>query len=192
MSSLIPDVYGSNLLSGSGRQIRLQRHLQKIVKYLLILMDAQLALYLMVEVEKVICSHNSPLNIQGEAIDIDHRIMKQQYTTLFPFNGTQVVERLVVFSVTYKKLSNYLFFDFLGGQIGSKSCFRNEKVSQLAACDYLEREKLCQGKANVTFIWECDVYTSHRCYICDVTQVIGKCYGCDVLQVSVSYVKSHR
>ena len=36
------------------------------------------------EVEKVICRNNSPLNIKGEAIDIDHRIMKQQYTTLLP------------------------------------------------------------------------------------------------------------
>ena len=36
------------------------------------------------EVEKVICRNNSPLNIKGEAIDIDHRIMKQQYTNLLP------------------------------------------------------------------------------------------------------------
>ena len=50
----------------------------------------------MVEVEKVICPHNSTLNIRGEAIDIDHRITKQQYTTLFPLNGTWVVERPVV------------------------------------------------------------------------------------------------
>ena len=39
----------------------------------------------MVEIENVICpTHNSPLNIKDEAmdIDIDHRITKQQYTTL--------------------------------------------------------------------------------------------------------------
>ena len=43
------------------------------------------------------CPHNSQLNIKGEeAIDIDHRIMKQQYTTLFPLNGIWVVERPVV------------------------------------------------------------------------------------------------
>ena len=65
-----------------------------LVKQLCIV--AQLALYVMVEVEKVICPHNSPLNIKGEAIDIDHRIMKQLYTTLFPLNGTLVVERPVV------------------------------------------------------------------------------------------------
>ena len=59
-------------------------------------MGAQLALCMMVEVEKMICSHNSPLNIRGEAIDIDHRITKQQYTTLFPLNGTWLVERPVV------------------------------------------------------------------------------------------------
>ena len=47
-------------------------------------------------VEKVICPHNSPLNIKGEAIDIDHRSIKQQYTNLFPLNGTWVVERPVV------------------------------------------------------------------------------------------------
>ena len=58
-------------------------------------MGTQLALYPMVEVEKVICPHNSPLNIKGEAIDIDHRIMKQQHTTLFPLNGTRAVERPV-------------------------------------------------------------------------------------------------
>ena len=53
----------------------------------------------MVEIENVICpTHNSPLNIKGEAmdIDIDQRITKQQYTTLFPINGTLVVERKVV------------------------------------------------------------------------------------------------
>ena len=46
-----------------------------------------------VAVEKVISPHISPVNIKGEAIDIDYRIMKQQYTTLFPFNGSWVVER---------------------------------------------------------------------------------------------------
>ena len=35
-----------------------------------------LALYLMVEAEKVICPNNSQLNMKGEAIDIDHRITK--------------------------------------------------------------------------------------------------------------------
>jgi len=62
-------------------------------------MGAQLALCMMVEVEKMICSHNSPLHIKGEAIDIDHRIMKQQCTTLFPLNGIWVVERPVVLHV---------------------------------------------------------------------------------------------
>ena len=43
----------------------------------------------MVEVEKVICPHNSPLKLKkGEAIDIDHRLMQQEYTNLFPLNGT--------------------------------------------------------------------------------------------------------
>ena len=41
----------------------------------------------MVEVEKVICPRNSPFNIKGKAIDIDHRKTKQQYTTLFPSMG---------------------------------------------------------------------------------------------------------
>ena len=50
----------------------------------------------MVEVEKVICTHNSLLNIKGEAIDIDHRIMKQQHTPSSPLNRTWVVERPVV------------------------------------------------------------------------------------------------
>ena len=56
----------------------------------------------MVEVEKVICPHNSTLNIRGEAIDIDHRITKQQYTTLFRLNGTWVVERPVVWHANKK------------------------------------------------------------------------------------------
>ena len=47
----------------------------------------------MVEVEKVICPHSSPLHIKG---GISHRMMKQQYTPLFPLNGTWVVERPVV------------------------------------------------------------------------------------------------
>ena len=48
-------------------------------------------------VEKVICPHNSPLDIKGKAIDIDHRITKQQYTTtIITINGTWVVERPVV------------------------------------------------------------------------------------------------
>ena len=62
----------------------------------LLLMGAQFGLFPMLEIEKVICFHNSPLNTQGEAIDLDHRIMKQQYTTLFPFKGIWVVERPVV------------------------------------------------------------------------------------------------
>ena len=42
----------------------------------------------MVEVEKVICPHNSPLKLnKSEAVDIDHRLMQQEYTTLFPLNG---------------------------------------------------------------------------------------------------------
>ena len=63
----------------------------------------------MVEIENVICpTHNSPLNIKGEAmdIDIDQRITKQQYTTLFPINGTLVVERKVVW---YAKTKNSCF-----------------------------------------------------------------------------------
>ena len=51
------------------------------------------ALYLMVEVEMVTCPHNSPLDIEGEAIDIDHRVTKQQYTTHFHLFRTWVVER---------------------------------------------------------------------------------------------------
>ena len=67
-------------------------------------MGTQLALYLMVEVGKVICPHNSPLNIRGEAIDIDHRITTQQYTTIFPLNGTYwVVERPVVWHANNNK-----------------------------------------------------------------------------------------
>ena len=62
---------------------------------------------MMVEVEKVICPHNSALNIRGEAIDIDHRITKQQYTTLFPLNGTWVVERPVVNLIKQFTLVNY-------------------------------------------------------------------------------------
>ena len=58
-------------------------------------------------VEKVICPHNSPLNIKGEAIDIDHRSIKQQYTTLFPLNGTWVVERPVVNLIKQFTLVNY-------------------------------------------------------------------------------------
>ena len=53
----------------------------------------QLAFFLMGGVEKVICPHNSPLHIKGEAIDIDHRITKQQCTTLFPLNGIWMLER---------------------------------------------------------------------------------------------------
>ena len=60
------------------------------------------ALYLMVEVEMVTCPHNSPLDIEGEAIDIDHRVTKQQYTTLLPLNGLWVVERPVVWHVNKK------------------------------------------------------------------------------------------
>ena len=56
----------------------------------------------MVELEKVICPHNLPLNIKVEAIDIDHRIKKQQYTTLFPLNETWVVERPVVWHANKK------------------------------------------------------------------------------------------
>ena len=52
--------------------------------------------FLMMAVEKVICPHISPLKIEGEARDIDHRITKQQYTTLFAFNGPWVVERPVI------------------------------------------------------------------------------------------------
>ena len=55
----------------------------------------------MVEVE-VIYPHKSPLNIKVEAIDIDHRIKKQQYTTLFPLNETWVVERPVVWHANKK------------------------------------------------------------------------------------------
>ena len=39
---------------------------------------------------------SSQLTIKIKAIDIDHRITKQQYTTLFPLNGIWVVERPVV------------------------------------------------------------------------------------------------
>ena len=56
-------------------------------------MCAQFVLFLMVEIKKVICPHNSPLNKIGEAIDIDHRITKQQYTSLFHLNEIWVVER---------------------------------------------------------------------------------------------------
>ena len=44
----------------------------------------------------------SPVNIKVEAIDIDHRIKKQQYTTLFPLNETWVVERPVVWHANKK------------------------------------------------------------------------------------------
>ena len=64
----------------------------------------------MVEAEKVICPHNSPLNIKGEAIDIDHRIMKQQYTILFPLNGTWVVKRQVVWHANNKKTKMLVSF----------------------------------------------------------------------------------
>ena len=54
----------------------------------------------MVEVEKVICPHNSPLKLKkGEAIDIDHRLTQQECTTLFPLKGLWVVERPVVWHV---------------------------------------------------------------------------------------------
>ena len=38
----------------------------------------------------------SVFGAKGEAIDINHRITKQQYTTLVPLNGILVVERPVV------------------------------------------------------------------------------------------------
>ena len=46
-------------------------------------------------------SNNSHL-IKGEALDIDHRITKQQYTPLFSLNGTWVVERPVVWHANKK------------------------------------------------------------------------------------------
>ena len=66
---------------------------------------AQFELFLMGGGGVQICPYISPLNIKGEAIGIDHRIMNQQYTTLFPLNGTWVVERPVVWHAnTQKKL----------------------------------------------------------------------------------------
>ena len=48
-------------------------------------------------------SNNSHLT-KGEALDIDHRITKQQYTPLFSLNGTWVVERPVVWHANKKTI----------------------------------------------------------------------------------------
>ena len=73
-------------------------------------------------------------------MDIDHRIMKQQYNTLFPLNGIWVVERPVLWHANKKTLVifgvvNVLFYKsvelYFGGQMSND--WRNGQTVQATA-----------------------------------------------------------
>ena len=67
------------------------------------------------------CDLSSQLTIKNKRLGHRHRITKQQYTTLFPFNGTRVVERPVVWHT--KKTLTMKYFCRSAAAIKEEKCW---------------------------------------------------------------------